>query len=65
MKGWHFVKGVDHYWVGAPDAEAAKRALREHDFRGVAETEPVAIPSAVVDFFKLRPDMVITGRVFL
>lgn len=63
VKGWHFVNGDYHYYVGAPDVEAARKAVEPHD-KVAAATTPASIPSTVVDFFGLTEGKVIFGKVF-
>jgi hypothetical protein len=62
VKGWHFVLGDKHYWVGAESAAEAKSVVSNRD-KAAASTEPDAIPASVVQFFRLKNGMIIAGRV--
>jgi len=62
IKGWHFVNGTFHYYVGAKDADAAMKALRRHDSVAAA-TSPAQMSSEVAEFFQLRDGKVVSGVV--
>jgi hypothetical protein len=61
-KGWHFVDGDFHYYVGAKTPEDAKNFLVPQS-AAAAQNAPEPLPAAVVGFFKLKEGSIVVGRV--
>jgi|EndMetStandDraft_5_1072996.scaffolds.fasta_scaffold1732780_1 hypothetical protein len=59
--GWVFRHGDYYYWVGAPDAEAAKRLLAQH-YPEAAKTEPERLANGA-GYIRLPEGTVTIGQV--
>src|SRR5262245_1438030 len=59
--GWFFHYGDHYYWVGAPDAEAAKRLLAQHNPEA-AKTEPERLANGA-GYISLALGQVLAGKV--
>lgn len=62
-KGWHFTDGIQHYYVGAATADAARKLL-EHKYPQSAKLSPEEIPASLVRFFPLEDGKIATARLF-
>jgi hypothetical protein len=62
-RGWHFTNGVQHYYVGGPNAEAAQALLAERN-TDFAKWTSEEIPAALVRFFSLADGKIATARLF-
>jgi hypothetical protein len=60
-KGWHFIDGDFHYYVGAKTPEAAKDYLVPQS-AAAAQAAPVSLPVAVARFFGLEEGSIVVGR---
>jgi hypothetical protein len=59
--GWVFRHGDTYYWVGAPDAEAAKQLVAKHN-PDAADTEPERLTNGA-GFIRLGEGTVMIGKV--
>ncbi|MDX2204713.1 MAG: hypothetical protein NW223_18325 [Hyphomicrobiaceae bacterium] len=58
--GWVFVHEGTYYWVGAPDAEAARRLVAQHN-PDAAKTEPERLTNGA-GYISLRNGEVLIGK---
>lgn len=59
--GWVFVHDGTYYWVGAPDAETARRLVAEHS-PDAAKTEPERLTNGA-GYISLPNGQVTVGKV--
>ena len=60
-KGWHFIDGDFHYYVGAKTRESAKTYLVPQA-AAAAQAAPVPMPAPVTRFFGLEDGSIVVGR---